>query len=919
MLKYEGNNKKKLPYLSTAPNLIDYFLIIGYETVLSKGEISVEQTSCSTEKSMTKSSIDISESIDNIKTCEPCVLSNIASEYCDSMLDEDIILQLVFPSPPQIIFKEDSTQIPSGYNVIFFINGDTVDAKTKIIFHGYARVFYEKRITKQNEIIYVPKAFCIISQFPFFTVYKNITNWMITHFAKNLITIPIEVILYNLLNFVPSPLYKTITINLLQKPKQDLNNFSNDIVINRLTGYPLLDFNLCEVFKILPPHKFMQIYIIYMLEIDILFFSKKIENLNMIMYIFSVLMYPLTDSSHQWHIVSVSKEELVEGGINSKFVGKQNSSVLGINCSFSSDINATELYQSYFVVDLDDDDLFYKYRKDMGDSREVKEMKMLYKYIAKDIDVIEPECVLLQNFKALIKNLNAIVAQNNNNGKKEVNFFENDERITKTNKSIQELFCKFIIVLLNEYYVNYSMRSLQKNGQKEYSIDYHPIYSKAKEEEKIFFETFENTSKAKMFLSNYMISRSTIELYDLPYLFLENFLNVRRLGIDQNCSFNYLQMIDDFYFKNKKEKDDSLVIDFTPFYQYYQSNLKKQFCEDLALSQNAKRIAKANRREYQYNYLDINRNTLIRYIHLLSDFTEEEKSNLFPSSSIIENNTIKLVDTTVLTNVIEKSLINYLVFPNTDLIIFSIMSIIPIISEQCNSQALMTFLMQIINKLQYCMRKYISIILSMYYTFANKKIKEVSNDRAENELICFYLLYNIIDQKKILPDDKLLYYLNSFSNLEREAASKVTNGKVIKKEEKAKKLKHEFIVFNHEENKKVSPKNVEKLLITSNNILFDGNIGECSKYNTNQTSLSMTFKDLSAKKEIQTAIYSPLKLYNETLTVLDRYSVNLQLDKHNTKKLVKALVNIKLYIDYLKEFKDVSSDLLLSFLSNNLV
>ena len=51
MLKYEGNNKKKFPYLSTAPNLIDYFLIIGYETVLSKGELSVEQTSCSTEKS----------------------------------------------------------------------------------------------------------------------------------------------------------------------------------------------------------------------------------------------------------------------------------------------------------------------------------------------------------------------------------------------------------------------------------------------------------------------------------------------------------------------------------------------------------------------------------------------------------------------------------------------------------------------------------------------------------------------------------------------------------------------------------------------------------------------------------------------------------------------------------------------------
>ena len=217
------------------------------------------------------------------------------------------------------------------------------------------------------------------------------------------------------------------------------------------------------------------------------------------------------------------------------------------------------------------------------------------------------------------------------------------------------------------------------------------------------------------------------------------------------------------------------------------------------------------------------------------------------------------------------------------------------------------------------MRNYISIILSMYYTFANKKIKEVSNDKAENELICFYLLYNIIGQKKILPDDKLLYYLNSFSKLEREAANKVTNGKTNKKEQKAKIIIHELIVFNHEANKKVSTKDIEKVIITSNNVLFDGNIGQCNKNNPKQTSLSMTFKDLSAKKEIQTAIYSPLKLYNETITVFDRYSVNLQLDKHNTKKLVKAVANIKLYIDYLSEFKDVSSDLLLSYLSNNLV
>ena len=38
--------------------------------------------------------------------------------------------------------------------------------------------------------------------------------------------------------------------------------------------------------------------------------SENLETLNMILYIFSSLTYPLSDTTYQWHIISVSKEEL---------------------------------------------------------------------------------------------------------------------------------------------------------------------------------------------------------------------------------------------------------------------------------------------------------------------------------------------------------------------------------------------------------------------------------------------------------------------------------------------------------------------------------------------------------------------------------------------------------------------------------
>ena len=80
---------------------------------------------------------------------------------------------------------------------------------------------------------------------------------------------PIELTIYNIVNFTPSPINNRLNLSLFSY------NFPNleDIQIEQLSGYPYLDFNLSEIFNLLPIHLFIEIYILTIIEQSMLFFS----------------------------------------------------------------------------------------------------------------------------------------------------------------------------------------------------------------------------------------------------------------------------------------------------------------------------------------------------------------------------------------------------------------------------------------------------------------------------------------------------------------------------------------------------------------------------------------------------------------------------------------------------------------------
>ena len=136
-----------------------------------------------------------------------------------------------------------------------------------------------------------------------------------------------EIVIYSLLNYLPTPMNYKINLDIFEFLKKS----SKSITLDQLSGYPYIDFDLSEIFNLLPINLILEIYIITFLEQKTLFFSQNLEILNMIMYIMFSLNYPCNDSIYFWHIVSVPLKELTE---ENRFVGKVMDSLLGVNSSY---------------------------------------------------------------------------------------------------------------------------------------------------------------------------------------------------------------------------------------------------------------------------------------------------------------------------------------------------------------------------------------------------------------------------------------------------------------------------------------------------------------------------------------------------------------------------------------------------------
>ena len=244
---YEDTKVYLQPYLGCSKNLIEFFSIVGYK-----------------EEELLDLNTDIIKNQANIKLS---IISEIRSETATNKVEINLLIKQIYPEKP-LITKMSKSKAPPESNVLFSSCIDNINGSRKVFFSCYALRFHEIFEDKKGNKYYVPKAFLLYSQYPYFTTFYNICS-ILREFHKSH-KMPIEMLLSIFVNHIPSPINNDII----------LVNFEPQITIPKLTAYPYIDFNLGRIFNILPIDEFIKYYILIFLEMDLMFFSPDLEKLN---------------------------------------------------------------------------------------------------------------------------------------------------------------------------------------------------------------------------------------------------------------------------------------------------------------------------------------------------------------------------------------------------------------------------------------------------------------------------------------------------------------------------------------------------------------------------------------------------------------------------------------------------------------
>ena len=225
----------------------------------------------------------------------PTVLNEITSDYKKQVPDKDLIKDMIFPNKIDFFCSEEIVKLKSfysaennikinntyiskftnisknsnnkeinkdefnsiyikddnyksnskyikPYNVIFSYNPQTGTNSKKSI-NGFAHIFYRKYYKNKNigeKIVsfFVPVIFCIISEFPFYNSFYLLCNQIKNLYEEKNIEVPLEIFIYNIINFTLSPINNDIFLFIepisFPTKKIEIKNFQDNKKINNI-------------------------------------------------------------------------------------------------------------------------------------------------------------------------------------------------------------------------------------------------------------------------------------------------------------------------------------------------------------------------------------------------------------------------------------------------------------------------------------------------------------------------------------------------------------------------------------------------------------------------------------------------------------------------------------------------------------
>ena len=876
---------KKIPYMALSPNLIEYFAIIGYkENFVPK---------------------ILDSYLKKKNPYKPTVISAITSKSDFGLVDNKLIISQVYPNNPLTILVEKNNPIvisPPNSNLIYSFCFDSSDGKEKIFYICYAFKFYEKYKyqIKDNyyEEYYIPKAFCIISQYYYFTIFEYICRNVYNLIGDINNLIPLEIVVYNIVNYIPSPIYYSLQLDLF-------GNILNDesILLMQISGYPYLEFDLSEIFNLLPLNLILEIYLLTFLELSIIFFCSDLELLNMVMFILFALNYPCNDSPYYWHIVSVSEENFVG---DNQFVGKFMVSFVGVNHSYHTEFNTSPFGKYHYIVDIDNKKCFLINSEDLDENKDIEEfqnLKNIQLYIQNILKDNKVQSTFLKkNIINLKKKLELILTKNpdfNLSPKnKYVNFFKFSNSIKLINRGIQEAFYEFnlgiLMILFQDYTLNYSFRMLKKEELNTSNKKISKLLNLGEnieitKEENIFLKLYRNSSKYGIYFENFIRDFEAIDAFSLALLFSEEFINERiKLLKNENKNNISLFKIMDLFFLN--QRNQTLSVTLNNIFTMYEEKFQKYF-------KNINKIIFPNKVKKKQLF-SFNKNILNRYIYLLNNhFDDEEILEIFPY--------LRLQLNSKMTSIKRKEIINTIIqyleniddaLSSSDLLIFSCVYLFIISISLHSYKSMINYINGIIESLKNTnifIRYHIFIIIKTFYEYYLKH--DMYNFNSSKMYL--FMLINFLKDNLIIPNEEMLKLFNLYFSEEKASEEKTKISANIDLEEdnciNFEKDKNDILIFMRYcfTNKKMfKPHDMVNEAMNEYNIC---NIIIRNDNKSIQPLIVIKIKEYS----ISSRFYSPKKIYKLTKALYyEFYEKNeCNINKSNFIRIRECITNLILY------------------------
>ena len=579
--------------MAESPHLLENFLIIGYEDIYFQEVIlkNIQQANNNPENE--KPEIKRKGSDTKIYFREykprnlPTILGSISSDFSEGIFDGNQIIEKVFPIPPQVYYgfwEVPSQDVLSQTNVVF------TNIQNNVVNIGYAYIFYENKINNKYKIC-MPKAFVIISQYPFFNIFNTLCKEIKKLYSIDQLQIPIEIQLFNIVNFVPAPVNSSMKMTLIPgeelfeinkcKDKEDFINSKKQETyrLDQLSGYRCSDINFSELFSVLSVETIVEVYLELISGKIIGFFSKYIEILNLTMYIFQQFIFPL------------SPNENVSGLSPTKFFCSENIDqyIVGFISGYDELENVNPfrevkngefrflseeeekkgldplLFKCDYILDLDKKILKeqdkYSYGTEVEDNKQNERLSDFFRRV---INSNSNSNSYLENYitrlLTKLKEISYKLTSYQHNSSKLPNFFEFNDSNEILNRAILESFYQFNLNISFFYYYRVSTY----NGDYKISKEDQDVTIKPREEtglsedEYLFFQCFSNSLYCNV-LGNFIGGYSPKEpkIYKTPKRIFEKLISSKKIFLNSKDEYfeHILDIYDSVYIKKENVED----------------------------------------------------------------------------------------------------------------------------------------------------------------------------------------------------------------------------------------------------------------------------------------------------------------------------------------------------------------------------